>query len=259
MRRKQLVILIIFIFSCLQSTELLAQYDADSVVVEEPTQYNEENDNSNHESGSTTSEEHKYERVYMDEYKLEAMRKKKEFQYPDMDSLASKDTLVLQPPQTTASKENRFEGFDANILVWLVIAIAIIIIILQLAGVNMRQLFSSGNLLKAEEGDIGHENIHEIPYESAIRQAILAKNYSLATRLMYLQGLKLLSDKELITWHENKTNWQYVYELKNEKLRNSFRVITHIFEYVQYGHMPLSEGKFAVVQESFRNFQTHVI
>ena len=255
-------IIIISVIACsfgLTACPLKAQKGGGSVIVEEPVHYDEQSDPES--DGEIVSTDYfEYERAFMNENDLEALRRKKEFQYKDLDSIAAADSFYIEPPKTDRSrKTNNFEGFDASILLWLVIAIAVVVIILQIAGINMRQLFSSRKLATHnEDASVLSENIHEIPYESAIRQAVAAGNYSLATRLMYLQSLKLLSDKDLIAWHQHKTNWQYVYELKNEKLRNSFRSITHIFEYVQYGHMPISAEKFTIVEEAFRNFKQHL-
>lgn len=255
-----IIILVTTGFFCLSTLPVHAQNGGGSVIVEEPVHYDEEGDL---ETGVevATEDYFEYERVYMDENELEAFRRRKEFQYNDLDSIAAADSFYMERPKTTKTRpSNGFGGFDVSVLVWLIVAIAIVVIILQVAGINMRQLFSSRKLAThTDDSNILSENIHEIPYETAIRQAIAAGNYSLATRLMYLQSLKILSDKNLISWHQHKTNWQYVYELKNEGLRNSFRSITHIFEYVQYGHMPISADKFDRVQEAFRHFKQHVV
>jgi hypothetical protein len=206
------------------------------------------------ESTDENAKGHKYERRYMDEQKLQTLRSKKAFKYPDLEN----DTLKLKkelPPQQTT----HFEGIDASVFLWLLVAVVVIIVVLQLSGVNMRQLFSPAKTNKRATTEEISQNIHEIPFEKAIADAINDGNYSLATRLMYLQSLKLLSDKGLIAWHENKTNWQYVYELKNIGLRSSFRTVTSIFEYVQYGDMKVRKEKFTHVQEAFNNFKMHVI
>lgn len=251
------IIAALFFAACCGAAPATAQEYADTVMVEAPVV---EEESTGDETEISANDDPRFERRYMDEYQLEALRRKKEFQYPDMDSIAAADSVYIEPPRPPARRpKNEFKGFDGSILLWLVVAIAVVVIVLQIVGINMRQLFSSGKVVKGETADdMFSNNIHEIPYESAIQQAILAGNYSLATRLMYLQALKMLSDKNLIIWHQNKTNWQYVYELKNEKLRNGFRDITHIFEYVQYGHMPLSGEKFGIVQETFSNFKKQV-
>jgi hypothetical protein len=258
MRSFKQTILIFIIFTCFAANDLTAQEYYDSTVVAPVTDSVYEEEYSNEEEYSDTSTR-VYERLYMDEDKLQALRSKKEFQYKDMDSLALKDTASIKP-QTNEAEARRFERFDANILLWLLVAVGVIVLILQLTGVNLRQLFAPQRAPSVRnEDDFLTENIHDIPYEKAIQQAINAKDFSLATRLMYLQSLKLLSDKDLIAWHVNKTNWQYAYELKGEGLRDNFRNITYIFEYVQYGHMPISEKKFDVVQNAFKNFKMHVI
>jgi hypothetical protein len=225
-----------------------AQSDYDSAVVTVDTTISSSAENDEEKANETVNE---YKRLHMSESKLESLRKKKEFKYPDLEN----DTLQIkqEPPPVT-----KFEPFDASIFLWLLIAVAAVIVVLQISGLNFRQLFSPARItLKLNAEDIS-ENIDEIPFESAIANAIKTADYSLATRLMYLQGLKKLSDKKLIEWHENKTNWQYVYELKSIPLRSSFRSITSIFEYVQYGNMKVDESRFVLVQEAFKNFQTNI-
>lgn len=251
MRKRSGILLLctgLFIVCTVRSS---AQDYTDTIVtVEAPV----EDEGTSGQTSTGAGSSHQYKREYMDEYELEALRNKKEFQYRDLDSLADAQEDIYFKEEDKSSK--RFDGFDANILLWLIVAVAAVVVVLQLVGVNMRQLFSPARLPQKQDSETLSENIHEIPFEKAIQNAIQSKDFSLATRLMYLQSLKLLSDRNMISWHENKTNWHYVYELKSEKLRSSFRDITYIFEYVQYGHMPLSETKFAIVQDTFRNFKT---
>jgi hypothetical protein len=242
----------IYLLCCLVfvAQRVIAQDPAiDSVTAIEEVEAPAEEDDA---AGKETT--HKYERRHMDEKRLQSLRSKKAFKYPDLEN----DTLEVKndPPPSTTSQ---FEGIDVSIFLWLIVAVAAIIVVLQLSGLNVRQLFSPGRADKQGTAAEISENIHEIAFETAIANAVNAGNYSLATRLMYLQGLKILSDKNLISWHENKTNWQYVYELKNIGLRSSFRTITSIFEYVQYGNMAVGKEKFEYVQEAFRNFKMNVV
>ncbi len=255
MRLRNVILLLFFIVLRFDSMAQDQQYDTVQVVEPDDT-YAGDNEEDDEENATA----HTYKRMYMDEEKLNTLRQKKEFRYKDLDSMAMQDTASLKPPNTAVEEARRFKGFNANILLWLIAGVAVIVLILQLTGVNLRQVFAPARLPSIRVGDDNlPENIHDIPYENAITQAIGSKNFSLATRLMYLQSLKLLSDKNMITWHENKTNWQYLYELKGEGLQRNFRLITNIFEYVQYGHMPINEDKFMVVQDAFKKFKMHVI
>lgn len=191
----------------------------------------------------------KYERVFMDQQKLGVLRRQKAFRYRDMDSIPVK-------PEEPAPEPRSFEGIDASILLWLLLAVAIVVVALQLGGVNMRQLVVTRG--KGGQRDEYGNEIHETGYDDAIRKAIAAADFALATRLMYLQSLKLLSDNGHIAWHENKTNWQYVSEIKNDTLRNNFRRLTLIFEYVEYGHMEVSADSFRIVDEEFNRFKSQL-
>ncbi|HMC86139.1 MAG TPA: hypothetical protein VKI61_11465, partial [Chitinophagaceae bacterium] len=66
-----------------------------------------------------------------------------------------------------------------------------------------------GSLFKRNNGNVSgysitDENIHSIHFEQAIDQAIANGNYRLAVRLLYLQTLKMLADKNVISWQLNK-------------------------------------------------------
>jgi len=98
------------------------------------------------------------------------------------------------------------------------------------------------------------ENIHEINFNDQLDTALQQQNYRLAVRLLYLQTLKHLTDRELIDWQPNKTNRSYVYELSNPAVRRDFETLTRQFEYVWYGEFPLSAERFEPLREAFQKF-----
>ncbi|MFD1144050.1 DUF4129 domain-containing protein [Larkinella insperata] len=98
------------------------------------------------------------------------------------------------------------------------------------------------------------ENIHEIDFEQQIDAAIQQRNYRLAVRLLYLQTLKHLSNRNLIDWKPDKTNRSYVYELAQSPLQPDFETLTTQFEYIWYGDFPITEERFKPLQESFVRF-----
>ncbi|MEI7487385.1 MAG: hypothetical protein WCJ72_08235 [Chryseobacterium sp.] len=53
--------------------------------------------------------------------------------------------------------------------------------------------------------------------------------------------LKKLSDKKSINWNPEKTNKDYVTELKVPNLKNEFSNLSYIFEYVWYGEFSIDE------------------
>lgn len=98
------------------------------------------------------------------------------------------------------------------------------------------------------------ENIHEIAFDQQIEAAIEQRNYRLAVRLLYLQTLKHLSNRNLIDWKPDKTNRSYVYDLAQSPLKPEFETLTTQFEYIWYGDFPITEERFKPLQESFIRF-----
>lgn len=246
---KNFLLTLLLIWCCAHQVSAQDEYSDTSIVVApvEEESYDEETAAEN----QVTNE---YERRYIDESSLEALRKKKEFKYPDLES----DTLRWQHQTATTSTGTGFTGFDVSFLLWFIVAVASILVILQLAGVNMRQLFAPARLPTKTRGSGSDENIHEISFDEEISKAVQLKNFARATRLLYLQSLKVLSDRNHITWHENKTNWQYVNEIKTWEIRDRFKYLTSVFEFVHYGHMQIGEGRFNHVFSQFQQFKNFV-
>ncbi|QEC66244.1 DUF4129 domain-containing protein [Panacibacter ginsenosidivorans] len=102
------------------------------------------------------------------------------------------------------------------------------------------------------------EDIHAIPFDTAINEALQQGNYRLAIRLSYLQNLKLLTDKELIDWHPNKTNTDYWLEIADTSLQRSFKSVTSIFEYAWYGSHSVTREDFETMKEELLQFKTQL-
>ena len=102
------------------------------------------------------------------------------------------------------------------------------------------------------------ENIHQSDIETYIKKAIKEGNYTLATRLHYLNVLKSLSAKDVIKWKKDKTNRAYLFEIKNVELKHDFRQLTTIFERVWYGEILLQKEEFESISPVFEGFSNHI-
>ncbi len=78
-------------------------------------------------------------------------------------------------------------------------------------------------------------NIHELDFDSLIRDAEKNHNYRWAMRWRYLNYLKQLDEHEIIKWATHKTNADYRREIKAEELRMKFRRVAHLYEDAWYG------------------------
>ncbi|SHJ83901.1 DUF4129 domain-containing protein [Pseudozobellia thermophila] len=126
---------------------------------------------------------------------------------------------------------------------------------LKVNASNHRQARKSGNsvLLSEEEHIIRNEDIQKL-----IQEAVNDKNFRLAVRYYYLHILKLLSEKELIAWELQKTNSDYLKEIKGIDLRRQFSEITHLYDYIWYGDFPIDENRYHKAENAFLNLQKSV-
>lgn len=98
------------------------------------------------------------------------------------------------------------------------------------------------------------ENIHETDLERFIREAKEKGDFALAMRLYYLAVIKELSLKKIIKWKRDKTNGEYLRELRTSEYFDNFREITNIFERIWYGGGKIDQGIFEQVEPKFQSF-----
>ena len=94
--------------------------------------------------------------------------------------------------------------------------------------------------------------------QSLIDAALKDKNYRLAVRYYYLLTLQKLSGKELIDWQVQKTNHEYIYEIKNNELRAQFGKLTDVYDYIWYGNFEVDEPAFAKAQLAFNKINSEI-
>ncbi|MFN0037674.1 MAG: DUF4129 domain-containing protein [Saprospiraceae bacterium] len=97
------------------------------------------------------------------------------------------------------------------------------------------------------------EYIHETDLERFLREALASANWPLAVRLYFLQAIKQLSEKEAIAWSKEKTNRDYLREMRNHRLGAQFRDATRLYERVWYGNQPLSAEEFGRLEPGFKD------
>lgn len=130
---------------------------------------------------------------------------------------------------------------------------AIVFFILRVVGMS-----KSGLLSRSSNGNhpftTHTEDINTISFEEAIGEAINTRNYRLAVRLLYLQSLKKLSDRDYIVWQIDKTNADYIKEVADRPWQALFKSITYIFERAWYGETHIGNEEFEHLNLQFQQF-----
>lgn len=241
------------------------------------------------EERATTVEEHPYQKRYYDSRRLDELRNQPEFQYDKtyekndegLREISDKEYFsdssrryrsereqnTSRRESSSGSKErssNRQSSSSASStpppgsgsgLLILILFLALVIVLMIVLKLKPGSLFrrSPGKEVAPEE--TATENIHQIHFESELEKAIRLKNFRLALRIMYLETLKKLTDKNIINWQPEKTNWDYVREINNPQLKKPFTEITNAYDYAWYGEFSIDEPLFRIMQEKMNGFR----
>lgn len=98
------------------------------------------------------------------------------------------------------------------------------------------------------------DRLEEVALEDYIEQATREGNYGLAIRLYYLEALKILSLNQHIKWKKDKTNKDYLQEMRDSDHIGSFQQITRLFERVWYGNQSINLRVFQEIAPNFERF-----
>lgn len=109
------------------------------------------------------------------------------------------------------------------------------------------------NTKKINVGEMNEENIHFINFKDVIASAKAKQDFRIATRYYYLWLLKSLSDRTIIEWDIEKTNTDYLYEIKNTDLKKEFEFLSYIYDYCWYGEFELTHEDFTKAENHFIN------
>ncbi len=144
-------------------------------------------------------------------------------------------------------------GFFKIIFI-LIIAAAIVLLVAQFMGAGTFKSPTNRKIGKIDTTitiDNVEEHIYESDLDRFIREAVDKKNYSLAIRLYYLAIIKELSLNKTIQWKKDKTNKDYLREMRKTSMFQSFREATRIFERAWYGEGEVDESDYQSVKPKF--------
>ena len=207
---------------------------------------------------------------------LEDWKASRDFKYMNyLDSLLRKqplkaDTVRLNKKTGeiipgTPEKENTsfiarlFNLEGASVFFWL-LAIFFIGVIIYKVFIQSGFFFTGRkikNILSNEDQSEELKTIHA--YDQFIYEAEQKANYNEAIRYLYLKTLKNLKDLVLIQYSPDKTNQEYIAELKESQNLDQFRELTRNYEYVWYGEFFLQKELYLKIKDSFVVFNDRLM
>lgn len=142
------------------------------------------------------------------------------------------------------------------VLPYIVAGIVLFLLLKFFLKVNSNSIISANNNKSVVSITEEEELIKNKDLAKLIHQAIEQKNYRLAVRYYYLQLLKNLEEKELITWELQKTNEDYSKEITEINLNKSFLKLTRLYDFVWYGNFEINEFEFGKIAADFSGTTT---
>lgn len=198
-----------------------------------------------------------------DPERLRKFREDERFQYDRREAKPKQEI----PQYTRRGSRNRFDDFSAGNrgafggfakgLMWTIFIVGGAFLLLQILKVDFRSLLrkrgDKTRLLDGGTEDV--EDIQNLPVDDLLQQAIRDGRFRDAVRMLYLRTLRQLTDRALIRWQQEKTNQDYLREIKDGALRPDFRQLTFLYEYIWYGEFPVNQEHFDTAHGSFRAFE----
>jgi len=170
-----------------------------------------------------------------------------------MDSLLRATQFKVQKPRRRVDLSGSdFFSSIFGFIFWVLAIGLFVYLVYRLFLSNSSFLSRSRKNIASDIAVVEKENAKDP--DSLLRNAIKNGNYRLAVRYLYLHSLQRLSEKKFIEINTNKTNYEYVMEVRRHKFANEFASLTLQYEYVWYGEYPVDEKLFEQIQGSFTQF-----
>ncbi|QHS62508.1 hypothetical protein [Chitinophaga agri] len=141
----------------------------------------------------------------------------------------------------------------------------IIFVVIMLFGwLLFRYLKQNGYLFRSTKEDtvkvvMEEEEVQTVDaYQQQIEQAVRDGRFRVAVRLLYLQTLQLLMDKEVLTYSREKTNAAYLRSMMSTPWYKKFAALTLNYEYIWYGEVPVNNAQFNTIHSEFRQFMNEL-
>ena len=97
------------------------------------------------------------------------------------------------------------------------------------------------------------KNIHLLDFQKLISESLQTGEKRIAIRYYYLWLLKVMAQNHYIEWDIEKTNSDYLYELKKPEHKEDFTYLSYLYNYIWYGEFAIDETSFIKAENRFKN------
>ncbi len=174
-----------------------------------------------------------------------------------IDEKSGRINRVHQHIRRPSTLNNILNSLPLKMFFWLLALIFIAFITYKVFFKN--GIFTGRKKITEENDEESLQELNEISaYDNLIAEAENTEQFNLATRYLFLKTLKNLSDRRFINFTAEKTNKEYLKEMKPNNYFSEFRELTRNYEYAWYGKFPIDKEEYQKLKEAFDSFNKKI-
>ena len=144
-----------------------------------------------------------------------------------------------------------FVAYVLRFLAILVIGFVVYLIVKAILNKEGKWIFGKNSDKKVINYSDVEKNLQLVDFEKLIEATLLSGEKRLSIRYFYLWLLKKLAAKEIIVWDLEKTNSDYLYEIKDSRIKDEFSYLSYLYNYIWYGEFELDDETFNKAKTAF--------
>lgn len=138
-----------------------------------------------------------------------------------------------------------------RVIAILIVVAVIYMIVKAIMNKEGQWIFGKNSDKKIINYDEIEKNLHLVDFEKLIQNSLNSDEKRLTIRYYYLWLLKKMSNNQIIEWDVEKTNSDYLYEIKNEAQKEEFAYLSYLYNNIWYGEFELDETTFTKAKNAF--------
>ncbi|MBT8184818.1 MAG: DUF4129 domain-containing protein [Eudoraea sp.] len=135
--------------------------------------------------------------------------------------------------------------------------LVIYLVVRFLLGENVSAIFKKTPSQLADI-NLSEDHIEHVDLDTLLAAAIGQKDFRLAIRYQYLKVLKSLSQRSIIDWHYEKTNRDYLKEIRTPAIQSLFKDVSYLYDYIWYGEQYINEEVYVAAESRFEAIKNQI-
>lgn len=136
------------------------------------------------------------------------------------------------------------------------LVIFLIVVIFTKTGLN--RVFYSNKSIGNTDYEIKDLEEQITDFDSAIQNEVSNKQYRRAIRLLFLKLINVLDRVEFIKYSKEKTNIDYLREIRDSQFRPGFLSLIGIYNNVWYGQFEIDQQQYQKYEKDFIQFHNQI-